>query len=372
MNNVICIFDPSNVSFDETTPSKTGLGGSESWTVYISEAFARIPNTHIIIYNNCEKNHFHKDYSNIEYNKFQDFLNRSTYQKYDVLIFTRVVAQNIVDYISEIGCCDNIYLMTHDVYNLYLDKNDNKGMHDYQKLKNDKWLFEHLKGIFILSKHEKSRFINYFKFPEHLLYFSKHGIDQKLLNIQYDNERDNSIFWSNRIERNFDILVNDIAPLVIKEIPDFKIYCAFYHDLTDDNKKLLDKDYVINLGKLSKDNLYKEMQKHKCSFYPLLYEETFCISCIEQIMCGAQLVMPLRFGPADIFSPYKYQFLDKNIKFNSKEDIELVAQKIINTIKNYYNEDQILFRKSIREYIIENYNWDDIALDLYKKMLKNG
>ena len=44
-------------------------------------------------------------------------------------------------------------------------------------------------------------------------------------------------------------------------------------------------------------------------------------------------------------------------------------QKIINAINTYDHPENIALRKSIKEYFIKKYNWDDIAKELYRKMM---
>ena len=47
MINIIGIYDGCYEQYDEETIYKSGLGGSESWVIAISEALAQIKNTHI-------------------------------------------------------------------------------------------------------------------------------------------------------------------------------------------------------------------------------------------------------------------------------------------------------------------------------------
>lgn len=366
MNKVICLYDGCCANYDERS-IYLGLGGSESWIVYISEALARISNTHILIYCNCNDWHIHSKYKNIEYLPHNYFYNRSEYQHYDALIISRIIDEDAIEIIKNTKCCNNIYIISHDICIRYFNKEFINEFF-YKDLINDEWLTKSIKKIFCLSKWHKQYLIDYYGFPDNLLEITKYGLNEDLLNINKNVKRDNNIFWSNRIERNFNLLVENIAPLIIKEIPDFKIYCAFYDEIPDEYKYLLDYEYVINLGKLGKQQLYEEMSKHKCYFYPSLFAETFCMTCIEHIMCDVQLIMPLRYGPETIFEPYKYLFMNQ-IWFENENDIEYAASKIIEAMNTYYNPDKIVLRQSIKEYLINEYNWDCIAQELYKKMM---
>ena len=110
------------------------------------------------------------------------------------------------------------------------------------------------------------------------------------------------------------------------------------------------------------------MTQHKCAFYPCIFRETFCNTCIEQALCENQIVMPLRYGPGTIFEPYKYMFLNEKNYFINEDDYDIAANKIINVLNTYYDEDKIAFRKSIKHYLISKYNWNNIAFDLFNKM----
>ena len=367
MINIIGIYDGFDQQYDEETINEKGLGGSESWVVAISEALAQIPNTHIIVYCKCQS-HVHQYYKNIEYLPHEYFLLNN--MKYDALLVSRRLHQSVIDKLKQSNSCDNIYLICHDVNLVYYDGNDY--VLDYQRIVNNDFLYKSIKRIFALSDWHKHFLNEAFGFPLELIELTGHGINDDLLNIDTNVQRDNSILWSNCIWRNFNVLVEYIAPKVIEKYPDFKVYFSHYGILDNnwnhDYLYLLDYDYVINLGNLTKIELHKEMVKHKCSFYPSLFEETFCITSVEQAMCENQLIMPLRYGPATIYNPYKYMFLSENNYFETEKDINEAADKIINTLDTYYDEDKIAFRKSIKHYLISKYNWNNIAFDLFNKM----
>lgn len=370
MINIIGIYDCCGINYDETTISKTGLGGSETWVVRISEALARIPNTHIIVYCGCNP-HTHEIYKNIEYAPIEYF--HTNNMKYDALIISRVIPKQVIEQITLSNSCNNVYFMTHDVNLRYFDF-ESKIITElyYDHIYNNQNFLEKFKGIFVLSNWHKE-YIKNFNFPINYIILTANGIDDNLLTLESkNNERDNNIFWSNCIERGFDVLVEKIAPKILKKYPDFKVYISGYNDYNkeyyDNYRKLLDYDYVINLGNLNKTELYNEMIKHKCAFYPCTFSETFCITSMEQAICENDVIMPLRYGPATIFNPYKYMFLDLSCDFDKKTDIQLTTNKIINSFKTYYDNDKVNLRKSIKEYLINKYNWDVIAVNLFKNM----
>lgn len=370
MVNIIGIYDGFDLRYDEETPNKTALGGSESWVISISEALAQIPNTHIIVYCVCDY-HIHNKYKNIEYIPKEYFLLNN--MKYDALIISRRLYQSIIDKIKELNSCNNIYLMTHDINLVYY--NDYENYSDilyYDNIINDEFLSRNIKKVFALSDWHQHFLNEEYGFPLEFIEITGHGANEDLLKIDCNIPRDNSILWSNCIWRNFDVLVEEIAPRVLDKFPKFTIYFSHYGVLDNDWNHnylyLLDYDYVINLGNLNKVNLHNEMIKHKCAFYSNIFMETFCITAMEQAICENQIVMPLRFGPATTFKPYKYMFLNENNFFETEEDINDAANKIINVLNTYYNEYNIAYRQSLKHYLINKYNWNNIGLELFNKM----
>ena len=76
----------------------------------------------------------------------------------------------------------------------------------------------------------------------------------------------------------------------------------------------------------------------------------------------------IRYGPATIFKPYKYFLLDENINFDDKKTIKEVCDLILTRMKEYDSIERINYRKSVQQYLIETYNWDKIAKDLFNDM----
>lgn len=368
MINIIGIYDGWDQEYDETSILTGGLGGSESWVIAISEVLAQIKNTHIIVYCKCNY-HIHNKYKNIEYVPQEYFLLNN--MKYDALIISRRLHKSTIDKIQQNNSCNNIYLIVHDINLVYFDGNKNYDLY-YDRISNDEFMSKNIKKIFALSYWHKHFLHEVYGFPLELIEITGNGISEDLFDINCNTERDNSILWSNCIWRHFEVITEQIAPKILDKFPDFKIYFSHYGTLdnqwTHNHLYLLDYEYVINLGNLNKINLHNEMIKHKCAFYPCIFRETFCITAMEQALCENQIVMPLRYGPATIFDPYKYMFLNENNYFQTEENILEASNKIINVLNTYYNEDNIAFRKSIKHYLINKYNWNTIGLEMFYKM----
>ena len=124
MINTIGILDLAGLPYDETTITKKGVGGSETWVIYISEALARIPNTRIYIFSDSFNTHIHKDYQNIIYSNMDQFFIGNI--KFDALIFSRSISNLHINKLISSGCCNNIYMFAHDTQMLFVDYNNEK------------------------------------------------------------------------------------------------------------------------------------------------------------------------------------------------------------------------------------------------------
>ena len=124
MKEVIGIVNPVLQEFDESSLSK-GVGGSETWAIEIAKCFVKL-GYHVIQFCLCEN--WHISASGVEYVPIKLFEARCQYQRFDYMIVSRCVnfvlydddghpyIHDISKIISSTKCCDNVYMMVHDVY----------------------------------------------------------------------------------------------------------------------------------------------------------------------------------------------------------------------------------------------------------------
>ena len=194
------------------------------------------------------------------------------------------------------------------------------------------------------------------------------GLTLSLFNTNKKTYKDNNLFWSSRWERGLELIVNHILPILHRDYPNMKIYVAQYDNEIPDELK--NNKSIIFLGKLNKEELYDEMQKHKVMFYPNFYPETFCITIIEAAMNDMEIICPLTHGPATIFKQYSSMFPKYDITYNSDEEYNKVAIDIKERLEEYYNKDRIIIRNLIKEHIINNYSWESIFKQYKERILK--
>lgn len=348
---VVCFICAVDSPFNNNSLD-VGVGGSETWTLQMAKNFAN-HGYHVIVFNNIQQ---HMIYGDIEYIPYYMIENRFSYQYFNYIFVLRAINDNIINMIRKNDENNNIYVIVHDInlwrYNEETNIIGKDDAFDYERdLKDNDWAKEHIKKIFFMSNYHLEE--NKSHFPTNICTVLGNGIDIENSTQQI---RDNSMLWSSCYERGLDILCEYIAPKIIEKIPDFKIYCCSYNgDVPDEYRKY---PFIINLGKLSKSDLYKEMRKHKVWVYPNTFFETFCITAIEQAMCDVDIVMPMGHGLSTIFDIFSDNFFYEGYDFIKNADN--VANTIIERIQNYNNEDRQIIRSSIRNYIIQEYSWNSI------------
>ena len=350
----IAILDICWREINPENPFCGALGGSETWLLQIANEFSK--KHKVDLYINSTLDYPYYD-NNINYFPFDKFLSKE--RSYDFIILNRFFEKdklynfdmvvNYIDFIKINKLANHIYIQIHDLSltNANGDILDDSTI-DYEALNDD------FVTIVTLNEWHRSNLIK--QYPKLKLPLCiPNGLDLELFDNNENNIRDNRILWSSCTERGLNILKEDIYPIVKKEIPDFGIDIATYNEYCDDNDSKKDIKY---LGKLSKKDLYKEMAKHKVWFYPGTFAETFCITLIENIMSGCQVVSPFTYGmsatidSSEIKMSHIFNAHDKDEYMNAVNE---AANKIISILKtdntlNVYGE--------IKQKIKEKYNWD--------------
>lgn len=361
MKKVIGFIDQCGVEYDEHS-LETGCGGSEAWVIYLSREFAKDPQYHVIVFNNLVDWHF--DEYGVEWVPTRLFERRAQYQHFDNIIISRAY-EDLILKIEASQCCKNVYLQAHDwmigfIYpnNTWLQWEKTHELHSPV-----------LKRIVCLSEHHIGMLGESCNVPSSVISIIPNGIDPTSFeNIDIDHPIDKTILWSSRPERGCDILCNHILPLLRKTDPEWSIDIASYDPIPDEYRN---REGIQVLGKLGRAELYKEMSKHACWFYPSIYPETFNISSIEAVMCGNLPVLPMEHGMATTFKYFKS--LGMNQKFSDSYTldggllnytynelgpvVQEAVERIMYCTKHYHDPAYVQLRSAMRDYLIDNYSW---------------
>lgn len=344
-----------------------GCGGSETWALQISEAFVKLGHS-VLLFTNTEEYTNHIEINNNLSIIHYQFINE-VYNKVDInfTIILRQCPENIINIIRNKSV---LYLQCHDLF--ATEKMD------YSAFNKIICLTEyHIDAIRKTIKEDISKF--------HII---PNGIDLDLFKDIDISKKDNRILWCSNPDRGLYIILNNLYQNIKKYIPDFGIDVCYpnYSSLMDVQDLFKDKD-IRFLGSLSKKDLYKEMSKHKVWIYPQNFIDTFCIGVLENTMCNVDIVCPWIYGPGDIFDksiiniekidvnedtkssmsfyPFKYDLSQES----SNKILVSLFNSAINKINNFDAETNVNERNLKRNFVINNYQWTDIAksyLNLYR------
>lgn len=335
----IVIINENALSFDENSLINGGMGGSETWAIQLGEAFNKRKHK-VTIVCPCTT---HTAQNGILYVSLGE-LNKIFKQEFDLCIISRVY-NDFIGKIEENGSCKNVFIQAHDP--------DIRG-NGYKTLKKCSCF----KGVSTLSKYQEDSLNKRCDVPYEDMFRIGNGVDPELfknLDFTATNKR---LLHSSCYDRGGNIVRNNVMPRYTEIIPDggadFCSYNSLHH---------LNRYKNINvLGCLNKRDLYTEMSNRYCWFYPLINDETFCITMIENAMCENDLILPLDYGCSSILEPFNNDITMAN-HFTKNEEFENAVEeakdRIVESINNHKNGEEL--RKEIKNYVLNKYTWDIIA-----------
>lgn len=333
-------------------PEEGALGGSETWLVQISKAFAKYHK--VDVYCTLNIDGILKDVhvpNRVWYNNANE-LDALSKNKYDFVILNRFFEKNGINYIEYLNryrVANRIYIQMHDLSFIY-----NNELLPCEADISQYHLLDSNVSIVCLNEWHKYNLIKQYNALKDDIICIPDGVDLELFEEDIDtSNRDNRILWSSCEERGLDILVNDILPRVKAKVPDFGIDVASYNE---PSASLMNNGSVQYLGKLSKKQLYTEQKKHKVWFYPGTFAETFCITMLENILNGCRIVSPMTYGMKSTLSTfYENMCMKYDFDTNKEKAIEEASQDIINILTRDKVE---LYSNSVYDFIRTKYNWN--------------
>ena len=356
MKQTIAIICDFNAISDNTISS--GVGGSETWAIELSKQLSK--NNYYVMIFSRESNWYTTDYG-VEYIPIQYLEHVISHVKINYTFIFRYIFQHTLDIIKKYINNHQTYWICHDTVAML----DNKNL-TLDIIKNDDWLMHNINKFICMSDFGKRCIQHHIPIPDKFFQVIGNGISFDLIPEEINNERDNNFFWSSRYERGLDLFVNKVFPYIKEKYPESKIYVAQYEGHLPD--ELLNHEDIIFLGKLGKSELYTEMQKHKVYFYPNFYPETFCITVLEAILCGNELVSTFNHGLQTTLSLFKSELLEPTFDFNENV-CKNIANNIIEKMENYNDKNRIVIRNIMKTNIMTNYSWENIYQQFKKYIL---
>lgn len=344
MKQVIGIYCGKYENVDQwnfKTLNERGVGGSESWAIYLSNEFQQ-RGYHVIIF--CDTPEWCFSDTGVEYMPSDMLSLRCTYQHFDYFITSRRV-----DCLGPHIHANKVYVMVHD---MQLTDNGNLNFIKINKVSClSDWHKTHLKKI-------------YNNLNDNMIFMSANGVDTSLYEDADSIKKENAMIWSSAPRRGLDLFINRIMPNILKEVPDFKLYVSFYNDEADQYK---DNPNVILLDKLNKKDLAFVQKRCKIWVYHVNIEfpfrETFCITAIENALAKNAIFASNIGGVATTLNGYEGLYGDElhlyNIDAMTKDAIHALTDESyrLKLVESAYDK-------------AKKYTWSYVA-DIWEKEFRN-
>lgn len=296
----IAFIDTLGLTYDGSTLSKRGLGGSESAVIRMSQELAKLGFA-VTVYNDCTSDDSNPGkYDDVEYKPIR--MANSLQHVYDVCI----VSRSVTPYIEQWPVCTEAkhkVLWMHDTF----CEGDNEI--------EDLILQGRINEIFTLSDWHTSYVTNAdhgkrrnFDVLKNHIFQTRNGIGNMNPGWIDIRDKDPNLFVFNAsVTKGMVPLVKDIWPLVRQIIPDAKLtviggYYKFREDSEPDQQQKDWTDLFINYGNhinftgvISQQEISDILRKASYMIYPAGFPETYGISTLEALAHNVPLIT-CRFG----------------------------------------------------------------------------
>lgn len=354
MKKVIGIFCGNNGTiWDSETAKTTGLGGSETWAIELAKRFSK-KGFYTIVFGTPSKNFIDED--GVEYVNVASYPHRLQYQHFDYFICSRQV-DPIVNELD----CKNVYVMVHDTTILQAD---------IPKLVAR---VGRVAKYFALSNYHKNHLEQLYRniIIDNTCSILFNGINPENYSKTYTKE--NQMVWSSKTYRGLEPFVKHVLPLILKKVPDFKIIVPQYNDSTIDNFDYSNIKNVEFVGSLTKDKLAELQLKSKIWVYPSIFNETFCITAVENAFAKNAILISDNGALKDTLAGYSNIIYntwcdDKSdaISLNEEEYIKM-ARYIADEAIKMLTDDSYREQLANEAYnICRDYTWDNLANEWIK------
>lgn len=322
------------------------LGGSETAVICMARAFAKLGHD-VRVYCECKRP---GTYDGVQYTHHKHFKTHSINLDIDVLIASRWP-----DFLATKAKAALRVLWCHDL------------LHSKEQLMSGLYQTDFL---FLLSDFHIE---DYCKQLPHLRPFcnkTSNGVDLELIEANKKPKVPKKLIYTSRPERGLTNLLR-LMPRILERHPDAKLYCCTYkNDLIKENdpaailcqqadamaKKM--PNNVVQMGNLTKAQLYSHVSSSQLQLYPTDFGEIFCIASSESQACGTPFISTNNFALSETCGPGSSVLIDG---LPGQKDYD---DKFVNAVCELLDDADTRQRMSEAgpEWIKEQgYVWDDVA-----------
>lgn len=365
----IAIIDLLGLTYDGSTLSKQGLGGSESAVILMSKELAKL-GYEVTVYNNCE---FPGVYDGVRY------IDHSTAlpDTYDIVISSRSVKPFMAgnQYVVKVMAAKHRVLWMHDTFcegDEYLEAMVVNGF---------------IHEVFTLSDFHTSYVGNanhghrrMFEVLKHKIFQTRNGAVRYDVDSNIEQKIHSQFVYNASATKGLIPLVEKVWPRVKKAIPEATLTCiGGYYNMRDGQldaqgqkvHELMQSDHLKELGVsftgvITQQHIAEILAKSSFMIYPTAFPETFGISSLESLLYNTPIITNT-FGALEEtavdLACYKlpYCVTPNNVYPTIDEDrqCEMFASMVIDAYHNKYLYQQ---KATYCDVVKDIAGWDTIAL----------
>jgi glycosyltransferase involved in cell wall biosynthesis len=290
----------------------SGVGGSETAVIRMGEQLAKQGYV-VTVYNRC--GNLKGEYNGVTYKPYYHFNPKD--------VFNVLIGWRNPGLFLEKLTAKKKYLWLHDIL--------------YPEMINER-VIENVDKIIFLSKwHSK----NVPGIPDGKIFISNNGITLEDFN-DLPEKRPNSLIWSSSPDRGLVPFMENIWPLIKKEIPDVTLDICYgtqniekemasspyLREVYDKCQEIFKMEGVTNHGRIPHRKLAKLMGSTMVMPYASEFGETNMISSQEAQTAGCYVIMPKDAGGAPEYVKFG-KVLDIEKIYTNKEGQKLFAKEVI-------------------------------------------
>lgn len=355
-DNTVVIYSGQSVEKWDGHTLKTGIGGSETWQIRLSEELVKRGYS-VLDFSDCPKDG--ETINGVQYIRHEKFEHYNDTHQMNTFISSRTVYPFNTYNIH----AKHKVVMAHDVYLFG---------HNNGKIPVNKFDY-----CLCLSQAHRDYLKQFHNIPDNKLIITANGIDLDRFNHNIIRNPLKCIYASSP-DRGLETLLYNIWPELKCLIPEMELHVYgnrfdSHWDKTNAWRKRvemgLDQAGITSHGRVGQDELAKAYQESTFLLYPCLFEETFCITALEAMAGGCVVVSSGYWGLNDIVSEAGCL-----VPINERKEVyskEYHQKFITNTIELLRDRNKLenYRRKGLEK--SKNYTWDKVAAQ-FDDYIKTG
>jgi glycosyltransferase involved in cell wall biosynthesis len=389
-NLTVAFVDLSGASYDGSTLSKRGLGGSESAVISIARELAKI-GFQITVFNACDEDDCRPGvYDGVEYLPLNLICAQS--MVYDVVVSLRTpeIFANEEQFNYNFGNARRLPLEHYDLLKkarlrvMWMHDTFSRGDNLVEKM----LLNGQFDEVWTLSDFHRNYFLNCnhgqprnYALLKNRVWTTRNGINKYIDSVNLTQKDPDLFVYNANLSKGLKPLLRDIWPRVREKIPSAKLVVigGYYelgavfnsHRAKDEFENVVDpyrNDSLITFTGIITQSAVADIV-HKASFfiYPCDFPETFSISAWESLSLGTPLIT-CRFGALEETAIEQYSYLidypvTANTLFPDIDEQQQIEKFVDLTVAAHQNKEQLIQKQQVYQEIADIATWETVAFE---------